>query len=770
MDDSESTTVNRTLRRPSRGGNRSFAVVVVALVVAAGVLVGSISTVVAGPSPHPDRTATGHVAGGPILGLLQATEPNFGAERTAGVQSVTIGVSWSQAEPTGGSFSLSYLASVQSEIGAARATGLGVVLDPGLQYPPAWAFALPGGTQFVDQFGDVFTGTGASGNDVVNAVTDMAVRSAEGSYLSWLGTQFTPGEIIAVREGGGPLGELRYPSGEYDGHADSFWAFDASTQAALPPSVQGWDPGTGTTTQAQTFLTAYNQDLDDYGIWLNGQLQADFATEILVLLPGWGERPGGAATEVAALLDPTPSLDEFNQGLDWADLLSALPDPSDSVAYTTYLDAPTVEPTLQLEDPADYLAWLVTGTPIGLGGENTGNGTVADLTLCMTRAAALGFFIVDWMGESQLDATASGTDPAGPTLAQLGWAFESAMGSPPATLALGATTLPLATVGQPYSATLTASGGEPSYTWSLTAGALPAGLSLDPSTGVVSGTPASAGRADFTVGVTDSIGSTATATLHIVTVATGSQQITAPVVGMASTPDGGGYWLVDSSGDVESFGDASYFGSLAGQPLNAPITHIVATPDGAGYWLVAADGGIFTFGDATFFGSMGGHRLNAPVVDLASTPDGAGYWLVASDGGIFSFGDAAFFGSMGGHRLNAPVVGIAADPDSGGYWLVASDGGIFSFDAPFFGSTGSLRLNRPIIGMAGTADGKGYWFVGSDGGIFSFGGATFQGSTGAIHLNKPIVGMTADPATGGYWLVAADGGVFSFGAPFFGAE
>lgn len=159
-----------------------------------------------------------------------------------------------------------------------------------------------------------------------------------------------------------------------------------------------------------------------------------------------------------------------------------------------------------------------------------------------------------------------------------------------------------------------------------------------------------------------------------------------PATGMASTPDGGGYWLVDAQGGVSAHGSAVLFGGMLGLPLIAPIEHIVPTPDGLGYWLVASDGGIFSFGDARFYGSMGGHRLTAPVVDLAPTPDGAGYWLVASDGGVFAFGDAGFHGSAGGLALAAPVTGMAGDPATGGYWLVGADGGVFAYDAPFLGS------------------------------------------------------------------------------------
>ncbi|HXQ44943.1 MAG TPA: hypothetical protein VN816_09925 [Acidimicrobiales bacterium] len=249
----------------------------------------------------------------------------------------------------------------------------------------------------------------------------------------------------------------------------------------------------------------------------------------------------------------------------------------------------------------------------------------------------------------------------------------------------------------------------------------------------------------------------------------GGAGLTAPTVGIASTPDGGGYWIASANGGVFSFGDATFYNSLAGIHLSAPVVGIASTPDGHGYWLVASDGGIFAFGDARYFGSMGGHPLSRPVVGIASTPDGRGYWEVASDGGIFAFGDATFHGSMGGHPLNRPVVGIASTADGRGYWEVATDGGIFAFgDAAFHGSTGGVRLVRPVVAMSATSDGNGYWLVASDGGIFAFGDAAYHGSTGGAPLVSPVIGMTAASRVG-YWLAASDGGVFSFGVPFHGS-
>jgi hypothetical protein len=227
--------------------------------------------------------------------------------------------------------------------------------------------------------------------------------------------------------------------------------------------------------------------------------------------------------------------------------------------------------------------------------------------------------------------------------------------------------------------------------------------------------------------------------------------LSSPVVGIAATPTGKGYWLVAGDGGIFSFGDAGFHGSTGAIHLNQPIVGIAPTPTGKGYWLVASDGGVFSFGDARFYGSTGNIRLNQPIVGMAATGSGNGYWLVAADGGVFSFGDARFHGSTGNIRLNQPIVGMAATRGGNGYWLVASDGGIFTFgDAGFHGSTGAIRLDQPIVGMAPTATGRGYWLVASDGGIFTFGDARFYGSTGGRHLPQRIVGMAR--SAGGYWL------------------
>jgi len=274
---------------------------------------------------------------------------------------------------------------------------------------------------------------------------------------------------------------------------------------------------------------------------------------------------------------------------------------------------------------------------------------------------------------------------------------------------------------------------------------------------------------------------------------TATLSLARPIVAMATTANGAGYWLVASDGGIFSF-NAPFYGALAGWPLRQPVTGITATPSGHGYWIVTADGSVFPFGDAHSYGSLFNVNLNAPIKSLIPGPGGLGYWLYASDGGVFSFGSARFHGSTGAMRLAAPVVGMSSTPSGNGYWLVATDGGIFSFgDAHFFGSTGAMHLNAPVVGMARDGSGGGYWLAGADGGVFTFGNAHFQGSaaglvTGSRRVtqlvgmpdgngyrmlslpNLPDVGLVSEGATGaavtdiqnrllamGYWLPGANG-------------
>jgi hypothetical protein len=81
--------------------------------------------------------------------------------------------------------------------------------------------------------------------------------------------------------------------------------------------------------------------------------------------------------------------------------------------------------------------------------------------------------------------------------------------------------LPAGSEGIAYLAQIAASGGTPPYTWRVSAGSLPAGLTLQPGSGAISGSPASPGNFTFTVRVDDS-SPTPQAATQALTVAIGS--------------------------------------------------------------------------------------------------------------------------------------------------------------------------------------------------------------------------------------------------------
>ncbi|MGO4838548.1 Ig domain-containing protein, partial [Rhizobiaceae sp. 2RAB30] len=88
------------------------------------------------------------------------------------------------------------------------------------------------------------------------------------------------------------------------------------------------------------------------------------------------------------------------------------------------------------------------------------------------------------------------------------------------------------TVGVAYSRTVSASGGLAPYAYAVASGALPAGLSLNPSTGAITGRPTAVGGATFTVTATDAGGATGEAEYTLAVVA-------APSASFTFSPPGG---------------------------------------------------------------------------------------------------------------------------------------------------------------------------------------------------------------------------------------
>ncbi len=235
---------------------------------------------------------------------------------------------------------------------------------------------------------------------------------------------------------------------------------------------------------------------------------------------------------------------------------------------------------------------------------------------------------------------------------------------------------------------------------------------------------------------------------------TGSLGLQRPIVGITPTSDRKGYWLVASDGGVFAFGDAGFYGSIPGSgvapsgtpgpvpKLSAPIVGMVPSSDGGGYFMVASDGGVFAFGNAHFAGScqtIGG--CQGSVVAIMTDSSGDGYWLVTSTGNVYSFGDALYYGAPG--NQGSAVTSAVRTPDGTGYWVLLSNGSVYAYGAARYlgGANGLAHIDRAAT-ISATGDGGGYWVATADGAVNTYGDAPDYGDLAAEQLNAPVIGAT----------------------------
>jgi RHS repeat-associated protein len=213
--------------------------------------------------------------------------------------------------------------------------------------------------------------------------------------------------------------------------------------------------------------------------------------------------------------------------------------------------------------PSSSTATVTAGTGFAIQLQNTTSGgpRAANETRTVTATGA-------YAGTFSLSANANWSavlatfkaSPAGPTVST--------------------TSLPSGTQNVAYSSSLTASGGATPYTWSITAGNLPAGLTLTTSSGVISGTPTIPGTSTLTVQVTDANLNTATKQLTI--------SVYAPLAITTSSFNGATQNSAYSATAAGSGGATPYSWSISvgslpgGLTLNATTGVISGTPTATG--------------------------------------------------------------------------------------------------------------------------------------------------------------------------------------------
>ena len=161
---------------------------------------------------------------------------------------------------------------------------------------------------------------------------------------------------------------------------------------------------------------------------------------------------------------------------------------------------------LQATGGATPYSWSATGLPAGLA-LNSGTGQISG-----TPSTAGNYTVAASVRDSQ----------SSPLTASKAFSL-SISASTVSPVSILTTSLPTATSGSSYNTMLQASGGVSPYLWSITTGQLPLGLSLNASTGVISGTPSASGTYGFTAAVRDAQSTPQTASQALqVTVAAGT--------------------------------------------------------------------------------------------------------------------------------------------------------------------------------------------------------------------------------------------------------
>ncbi|MBO0952760.1 SdrD B-like domain-containing protein [Fibrella forsythiae] len=241
--------------------------------------------------------------------------------------------------------------------------------------------------------------------------------------------------------------------------------------------------------------------------------------------------PAGTATITDGVVSTTLAVSAGATSVSYS--LTGLNSGTGSHTVTASLGGKTTSATYTAPASCTVGLSVVIGTPLcnTLTNNYTATGTVSLTnapagTLTLTDNGVTVGTVSVTAGQSSASFSVTGvsgsTPPSHTVVASLGTATASTSYATPASctvcsLSLTTASLSAGQVGSPYSQTLTTTGGTAPLSYTVTGGSLPAGLSLNPATGVISGTPTASGTASFTVKVSDAKSCSAVAALSIVT-------------------------------------------------------------------------------------------------------------------------------------------------------------------------------------------------------------------------------------------------------------
>ncbi|WDK49659.1 putative Ig domain-containing protein [Xanthomonas campestris pv. campestris] len=331
---------------------------------------------------------------------------------------------------------------------------------------------------------------------------------------------------------------------------------------------------------------------------------------------------------------------------------------------------------------------------------------------------------------------------------------------------VGPASLPAATAGSAYSQNLSASGGTAPYSFAVTAGALPAGLTLS-AAGVLSGTPTATGSFNFTATATDSGGSP-TSGNRAYTLTVAGATVTLPATSLPAGTAGQAYSgaLNPATGGIAPYTYAVTAGALpAGITLNGSSGALTGTPGSVGsfaFSVTATDSTSSTPSQGTR-----GYILNiaappimvAPSTLPAATRGTAYSQTLSASGGTAPYTYALASGALpAGLTLasNGTLSGTATVEGSFNFTVTATDAGSFTANQAYSLTVAAPNLVLPASSLpAGTA-GQAYSasITPATGGTAPYSYALTAGALPA--------GVVVDVATGGLSGTPTVAGTFNF--------
>ncbi|WP_256788232.1 putative Ig domain-containing protein [Frankia sp. AvcI1] len=210
---------------------------------------------------------------------------------------------------------------------------------------------------------------------------------------------------------------------------------------------------------------------------------------------------------------------------------------------------------------------------------------------------------------------------------------------------------PAGEVGVTYSNQLTVSGGTSPFVWSVSAGALPQGVTLGSSTGLLSGTPTVAGTASFVVRVVDAFGQTATNSVNLAIAARPTLAFPPPPAGQVGVAYSN---TLAVTGGTGPFAWSVSAGSLPpGLTLNASTGVLSGTPTTAGstpFTVQVSDAFGVTATQAVTFTVGVGPIVIVKASDATSAAPGdvVTYTVTATNTGAAAFSGVTFTDALAG--------------------------------------------------------------------------------------------------------------------------